>query len=154
MVHTIMVRNIMKVSYRLLIGAVLGLVLSCTSKTSPIPDCPLKEIRSEYDPMSHTHSSIKEDFETTSTNIQSSPRHSKKISLDISVNHYYDEGYNQGQEDGYNDGIENLRGDSYDDSCHYRGKKKNEYELGYEEGYEAGFDDGFADSGLDPEYEE
>lgn len=119
-----MVRNIMKVSYCLLIGAVLDLVLSCTSQTSPIPDYSPKEMRSVYDSMSHTHSSKMEDIDTASTNIQTFPRHSKKLSPDISVNHYYDEGYNQGQEDGYNDGIEKLRGDSYDDSCHYHGKKK------------------------------
>ena len=62
--------------------------------------------------------------------------------LDLSVNPYYDAGYEQGQEDGYNDGIENIRGDSYDDACRYKGKKRKEYELGYEEGYDAGFDDG------------
>lgn len=74
--------------------------------------------------------------------------------LDLSVNPYYDAGYEQGQEDGYNDGIENIRGDSYDDACRYKGKKRKEYELGYEEGYDAGFDDGFADSGCDSEEEE
>ena len=74
--------------------------------------------------------------------------------LDLSVNPYYDAGYEQGQEDGYNDGVENIRGDSYDDPCRYKGKKRKEYELGYEEGYDAGFDDGFADSGCDSEEEE
>lgn len=52
------------------------------------------------------------------------------------------------------DGIENIRGDSYDDACRYKGKKRKEYELGYEEGYDAGFDDGFADSDCDSEEEE
>ena len=51
-------------------------------------------------------------------------------------------------------GIENIRGDSYDDACRYKGKKRKEYELGYEEGYDAGFDDGFADSDCDSEEEE
>ena len=74
--------------------------------------------------------------------------------FDLSVNPYYDAGYEQGQEDGYNDGIENIRGDSYDDVCRYKGKKRKEYELGYEEGYDAGFDDSFADSGCDSEEEE
>lgn len=74
--------------------------------------------------------------------------------LDLSVNSYYDAGYEQGKEEGYNDGIENIRGDSYDDACRYKGKKRKEYELGYEEGYDAGFDDGFADSGCDSEEEE
>ena len=74
--------------------------------------------------------------------------------LDLSVNRWYDAGYGQGQEDGDNDGIENIRGESYDDACRYKGKKRKEYELGYEEGYDAGFDDGFADSGCDSEEEE
>lgn len=60
----------------------------------------------------------------------------------------------QGQADEYYDGIENIRGDSYDDACRYKGKKRKEYELGYEEGYDAGFDDGFADSDYDSEEEE
>ena len=74
--------------------------------------------------------------------------------LDLSISPYYDAGYDQGQEDGYHDGIENIRGDSYDDACRYKGKKRKEYELGYEEGYDAGFDDGFADSDCDSEEEE
>lgn len=74
--------------------------------------------------------------------------------LDLSINPFYDAGYVQGQEDGYYDGIENIRGDSYDDACRYKGKKRKEYELGYEEGYDAGFDDGFADSDCDSEEEE
>ena len=53
--------------------------------------------------------------------------------LDLSINPFYDAGYVQGQEDGYYDGIENIRGDSYDDACRYKGKKRKEYELGYEE---------------------
>ena len=74
--------------------------------------------------------------------------------LDLSINPYYDAGYDQGQEDGYHDGIENIRGDSYDVACRYKGKKRKEYELGYEEGYDAGFDDGFADSDCDSVEEE
>lgn len=66
--------------------------------------------------------------------------------LDLSINPYYDAGYDQGQEDGYHDGIENIRGDSYDDACRYKGKKRKEYEQGYEEGYDAGFDDRDCDS--------
>lgn len=84
----------------------------------------------------------------------SNTHHNNCSGIDLSVNPYYDAGYEQGQEDGYNDGIENLRGDSYDDSCRYKGKKRKEYELGYEEGYEAGFDDGFANSDFDSEEEE
>ena len=74
--------------------------------------------------------------------------------LNLSINPFYDAGYVQGQEDGYYDGIENIRGDSYDDACRYKGKKRKEYELGYEEGYDAGFDDGFADSNCDSDEEE
>lgn len=74
--------------------------------------------------------------------------------LDLSINPYYDAGYDQGQEDGYYDGIENIRGDSYDDVCRYKGKNRKEYELGYEEEYDAGFDDGFADSDCESEEEE
>ncbi len=74
--------------------------------------------------------------------------------LDLSINPYYDAGYDQGQEDGYYDGIENIRGDSYDDACRYKGKNRKEYELGYEEEYDAGFDDGFADSDCESEEEE
>ena len=81
------------------------------------------------------------------------PQHSGS-GIGVSVNPFYDEGYEHGHEDGYNDGIENVRGDSYDDSCRYKGKKRKEYVLGYEEGYEAGFDDGFADSGANSEEEE
>ena len=50
--------------------------------------------------------------------------------LDLSVNPYYDAGYEQGQEDGYNDGIENIRGDSYDDVCRYKGRKGRSMSLG------------------------
>lgn len=70
------------------------------------------------------------------------------------VNRYYDAGYDAGYEDGYNDGIENVRKDSYDDDCRYRGWKSEEYQLGYDEGYDAGFDDGYADNGGDPDKEE
>lgn len=80
--------------------------------------------------------------------------HDATSALDVSINPYYDAGYDQGQEDGYHDGIENIRGDSYDDACRYKGKKRKEYEQGYEEGYDAGFDDGFADSDCDSEEEE
>lgn len=80
--------------------------------------------------------------------------HNQQVGKEVSVNPYYDEGYENGMEDGYNDGQENVRMDSYDDWCRYKGKKREEYELGYEEGYEAGFDDGFADSNFNSEDEE
>lgn len=68
----------------------------------------------------------------------------------MSVNPYYDAGYEQEQEDGDNDGLENLRGESNDDTCRYKGRKRKDYELGYEEG----FDNGFVDNGYDSENEE
>ena len=80
--------------------------------------------------------------------------HNRQGGSEVCVNPYYDEGYENGMEDGYNDGQENVRMDSYDDWCRYKGKKREEYELGYEEGYEAGFDDGFADSNFNSEDEE
>lgn len=144
------VRKFLKLLLCLFIGTVL--ILSCTSKKNSSITAPTKETQSGYEAIPQTSSQVSND--TISVNKQELPKHSKSLSLDISVNPYYDEGYDEGQEDGYNDGIENLRGDSYDDSCRYRGKKRKEYELGYEEGYEAGFDDGFADSGLNSEDEE
>lgn len=78
MVHSVSVRIIMNISYSLFAGAGVGLVLSCTSKTSQIPEYPPKETQSVYESTSYTHSSIKEDLDTASTNIQSSPKHSKK----------------------------------------------------------------------------
>lgn len=147
-----MVRYIIKILSCLFVGAVL--VISCTSKkTTPIA-VPTIETQSVYETTPQTKSQVSCDYDTVSVNKPEPPKYSNSSSLEISVNPYYDEGYEQGQEDGYNDGIENLRGDSYDDSCHYSGKKRKEYELGYEEGYEAGFDDGFADSGLNSEDEE
>lgn len=80
--------------------------------------------------------------------------HNRQGGSEVCVNPYYDEGYGNGMEDGYNDGQENVRMDSYDDWCRYKGKKREEYELGYEEGYEVGFDDGFADSNFNSEDEE
>lgn len=80
--------------------------------------------------------------------------HNRQGGSEVCVNPYYDEGYENGMEDGYNDGQENVRMYSYDDRCRYKGKKREEYELGYEEGYEAGFDDGFADSNFNSEDEE
>lgn len=55
--------------------------------------------------------------------------HNGNSGIDLSVNPYYDEGYDQGQEDGYNDGVENLRGDSYDDSCRYKGENERSTNL-------------------------
>lgn len=80
--------------------------------------------------------------------------HNRQSGGEVRVNPYYDEGYDNGMDDGYNDGQENVRMDSYDDWCRYKGKKREEYELGYEEEYEAGFDDGFADSNFNSEDEE
>ena len=80
----------------------------------------------------------------------SNTSHKVTSGIDVSVNPYYDAGYEQGQEDGDNDGLENLRGESNDDACRCRGRKRKDYELGYEEG----FDNGFVDNGYDSENEE
>ena len=100
--------------------------------------------------MLHGTSVSKVGIDSSQSTLVSPQTHDATSALDLSINPYYDAGYDQGQEDGYYDGIENIRGDSYDDACRYKGKKRKEYELGYEEGY----DDGFADSDCDSEEEE
>ena len=126
----------------------------CSSKNSPKTSDALMDTAVIHEDMPQATSVSKvgiDSFQSTPI----SPRNSDVTSaLDLSINPYYDAGYDQGQEDGYYDGIENVRGDSYDDACRYKGKKRKEYELGYEEGYDAGFDDGFADSGCDSKEEE
>lgn len=107
-----------------------------------------------YEDMLQGTSVSKVGIDSSQSTLVSPQTHDATSALDLSINPYYDAGYDQGQEDGYHDGIENIRGDSYDDACRYKGKKRKEYELGYEEGYDAGFDDGFADSDCDSEEEE
>lgn len=99
-----------------------------------------------YEDMLQGTSVSKVGIDSSQSTLVSPQTYDATSALDLSINPYYDAGYDQGQEDGYHDGIENIRGDSYDDACRYKGKKRKEYELGYEEGYDAGFDDGFADS--------
>ena len=135
---------------------VLALFLGCSSKEKNTP-CDSTTPTVEDETNEQASHSIQEpiiSLDSLKANSISNIQHNARSCIDVSVNPYYDEGYEQGQEDGYNDGIENLRGDSYDDACRYKGKKRKEYELGYEEGYEAGFDDGFADSDYDSEDEE
>lgn len=107
-----------------------------------------------YEDMPQETSVSKISIDSSQSTLVSPQTHDAISALDLSINPYYDAGYDQGQEDGYHDGIENIRGDSYDDACRYKGKKRKEYEQGYEEGYDAGFDDGFADSDCDSEGEE
>ena len=107
-----------------------------------------------YEDMPQETSVSKVGIDSSQSTLVAPQTHDATSALDLSINPYYDAGYDQGQEDGYHDGIENIRGDSYDDACRYKGKKRKEYELGYEEGYDAGFDDGFADSDCDSEEEE
>ena len=58
------------------------------------------------------------------------------------ISRYYEEGYDKGYDDGEDDAVmENGWGGQFDDECHYKGKKRKEYQLGYEEGYEAGYYD-------------
>lgn len=103
-----------------------------------------------YEDMSQETSVSKVGIDSSQSTLVSPQKTDATSALDLSINPYYDAGYDQGQEDGYYDGIENIQGDSYDDACRYKGKKRKEYELGYEEGY----DYGFADSDCDSEEEE
>lgn len=140
-----------------LIGSV-GVILfvACSSKNTP-GNKVVEDTACVYGEENITSESVQQptiSLDSLRVNSISNTQHSNHSGLDISVNPYYDEGFEQGQEDGYNDGIENLRGDSYDDSNRYKGKKRKEYELGYEEGYDTGFDDVFADSDYDSEDEE
>lgn len=107
-----------------------------------------------YEDMPQETSVSKVGIDSSQSTLVSPQKTDATSAHELSINPYYDAGYDQGQEDGYYDGIENTRGDSYDDACRYKGKKRKEYELGYEEGYDAGFDDGFADSDCDSEEEE
>lgn len=104
-----------------------------------------------YEDMPQETSVSKVGIDSSQSTLVSPQKTDATSAHELSINPYYDAGYDQGQEDGYYDGIENTRGDSYDDACRYKGKKRKEYELGYEEGYDAGFDDGFADSDCDSE---
>lgn len=135
----------------LLIGMML-VTSGCTSKDSSRSTGVSSETENILDSTSAIvlKNDSSKDF-LSSSNVSAHGSHS---GIDVSVNPYYDKGYEQGHEDGYNDGLDNLRGDSYDDDCSYRGKKRKEYELGYEEGYDAGFDDGFSDSDFGSEEEE
>lgn len=103
-----------------------------------------------YEDMLHGTSVSKVGIDSSQSTLVSLQTHDATSALDLSINPYYDAEYDQRQEDGYRNGIENIRGDSYDDACRYKGKKRKEYELGYEEGY----DYGFADSDCDSEEEE
>lgn len=135
------------------IGALM--ILGCSSKDTPkSSDVQIDSAVIYYDEKPQDVSVPNASIDSSQATPVIPATNDASSTLDLSVNPYYDAGYEQGQEDGYNDGIENIRGDSYDDACRYKGKKRKEYELGYEEGYDAGFDDGFADSGCDSEEEE
>lgn len=137
-------------------GVALALLLGCSTKEKNTPRGSSSQRVEEniYGQETQVILEVPINLDSLKANSISNTQHSCYSGIDVSVNPYYDEGFDQGQEDGYNDGIENLRGDSYDDACRYKGKKRKEYELGYEEGYEAGFDDGFADSDCNSEDEE
>lgn len=128
--------------------------LGCSSpKNKKKTDAPM-DTAMIYEDMPQDTSVSKVGIDSSQPTLVAPQKTDATSALDLSINPYYDVGYDQGQEDGYYDGIENIRGDSYDDACRYKGKKRKEYELGYEEGYDAGFDDGFADSDCDSEEEE
>lgn len=107
-----------------------------------------------YEDMMQKTSVSKVSVDSSQSTPISPPNHAATSVPDFSINPYYDAGYDQGQEDGYYDGIENIRGDSYDDACRYKGKKRKGYEEGYDASFDDGFDDGFADSGCDSAEEE
>ena len=136
--------------------AIMPLLLGCSSKEKNVPsDISTPAIKDEtYEQAPQSSQEPTLNLDSLKANSISNTQHNGCSGINLSVNPYYDAGYEQGHEDGYNDGVENLRGDSYDDACRYKGKKRKEYELGYEEGYEAGFDDGFAYSDYDSEDEE
>ena len=138
-----------------LIGVVASvLFMGCSSKNpQKTSDAPM-DTAMIYEDMLQGTSVSKVGIDSSQSTLVSPQTHDAASALNLSINPYYDAGYDQGQEDGYHDGIENIRGDSYDDACRYKGKKRKEYELEYEEGYDAGFDDGFADSDCDSEEEE
>lgn len=128
--------------------------LGCSSpKNKKTSDAPM-DTAMIYEDMPQETSVSKVGIDSSQSTLVSLQKTDATSALDLSINPYYDVGYDQGQENGYYDGIENIRGDSYDDACRYKGKNRKEYELGYEEGYDAGFDDGFADSDCESEEEE
>lgn len=128
--------------------------MGCSSKNPQKASDAQMDTAVIYEDMPQEASVSKVGIDSSQSTLVSPQIHDATSALDLSISPYYDAGYDQGQEDGYHDGIENIRGDSYDDVCRYKGKKRKGYELGYEEGYDAGFDDGFADSGCDSEEEE
>lgn len=134
------------------IGALM--FLGCSSPKNKKSSDAQMDTAMIYEDMPQKTSVSKVGIDSSQSTLVSPQKNDATSALDLSINPYYDAGYDQGQEDGYYDGIENIRGDSYDDACRYKGKNRKEYELGYEEGYDAGFDDVFADSDCDSEEEE
>lgn len=134
-----------------LIGVVASvLFMGCSSKNPQKTFDAQMDTAVIYEEMLHGTSVSKVGIDSSQSTLVSPQTHDATSALDLSINPYYDAEYDQRQEDGYRNGIENIRGDSYDDACRYKGKKRKEYELGDEEGY----DDGFADSDCDFEEEE
>lgn len=128
--------------------------MGCSSKNPQKTSDAQMDTAVIYEDMPQETSVSKVGIDSSQSTLVSPQKTDATSALNLSINPYYDAGYDQGQEDGYYDGIENIRGDSYDDACRYKGKKRKEYELGYEEGYDAGFDDGFVDSDCELEEEE
>ena len=138
-----------------LIGVVAPvLFMGCSSKNPQKTSDAQMDTAMIYEDMPQKTSVSKVGIDSSQSTLVSPQKTDATSALNLSINPYYDAGYDQGQEDGYYDGIENIRDDSYDDACWYKGKKRKEYELGYEEGYDAGFDDDFADSDCESEEEE
>lgn len=111
------------------IGALM--ILGCSSKDTP------KSSDAQMDSAVIYYEEMPLDVSVPNVSIDSSQAtpvipatNDATSTLNLSVKPYYDAGYEQGQEDGYNDGIENIRGDSYDDACRYKGKKGRSMSLG------------------------
>ena len=80
-----------------------------------------------YEDMPQETSVSKVGIDSSQSTLVSLQKTDATSALNLSINPYYDVGYDQGQENGYYDGIENIRGDSYDDACRYKGYSREWY---------------------------
>ena len=104
--------------------------MGCSSKNPQKTSDAQMDTAVIYEDMPQETSVSKVGINSSQSTLVSPKKTDATSALDLSINPYYDAGYDQGQEDGYYDGIENIRGDSFDDACRYKGKKRKEYELG------------------------
>ena len=101
------------------------LLWGCSSKNSSKSSDAQMDTAVIYEDMPQETSVSKVGIDSSQSTLVSPQKTDATSALNLSINPYYDAGYDQGQEDGYYDGIENIRGDSYDDACRYKGKKRN-----------------------------